>query len=152
MLETIALIIGLAVIIAIVVGAGLFSLMILGGIFFVILFLTKTILVAILILLVLASPFLALSLLAKVCQGRTVPGTSWPLGKAIVIGGILLLILAALGVGQSVTGVNSVLGDMKAMMEQCDIGGDHTTDMTMGDRHYHFSCKSSKPAPEQHDM
>ena len=152
MLETIALIIGLAVIFAIVVGAGLFSLLILGGIFFVILVLTKTILFAVIMLLILASPFFAIAILSKVCQGRTVPGTNFPLGKALVLGAVALVLAAAMGVGQSFKGMKDVMGQMNSMMEQCDSGGDHTTDMDLSGRHYHFSCKSAKPQPEGQDM
>ncbi len=152
MLEALAMLIGLAVIFAIVIGAGLFSLFLLGGIFFLILFLTKTILFAVAALLILAAPFLALILLSRFCQGRTIPGTSWPLGKTLAVCGVIVLILVAMGVGKSYTGMSQFMNDAQTMMEQCDKGGEHSSDMEMGDRHYHFSCKSAKPAPEQHDL
>ena len=152
MLETVALIVGLAVIAAIVVGAGLFSLLILGGIFFVILVLTKTILFAVIMLLILASPFFAIAILAKVCKDRTVPGTNWPLGKSIAVAATVLIVLAVYGLGRSMNGMTGFLGDMKTMMEQCDGGGDHSTDMDLSGRHYHFSCKSAKPQAEGQDM
>ena len=152
MLETIALIIGLAVIFAIVVGAGLFSMLILGGIFFVILFLTKAIFLAVIVLLVLASPFLALGLLTKLCQDRTVPGTQISLSKAITIGGILLVLLGIYSVGHSLNGVDDFMGNMRSMMEQCDKDGDHSSDMILGDRHYHFSCRNGKTATPGQNM
>jgi hypothetical protein len=151
-IEALAMVIGLAVIFAIVVGAGLFSLALLGGIFFLILFLTKTILFAVVILIILASPFLALALLTRACQGRYVPGTNFPLGKTLAIGLVILLILAAFEMSRSMNGVHQFMDDANSMMEKCDEGGEHSTDMMLGERHYHFSCKNEKHAPQQQSM
>jgi len=152
MLETLAVIIGLAVIFMILIGAGLFSLFLFGGIFLLILFLTKTLLFALVVLAILISPFVALAALSRLCKDRTLPGTNWPLGKAVAVGLVVALVLSAIGVARSVSGFGDFMNDAQTMMEQCDKGGDHSTDMDMGGRHYHFSCKSAKPAPEQHDL
>ena len=145
MLEPLALIIGLAVIFAVVLGAGLITMLILAGVFFLILFLTKAILVAVLVVLVLASPFIALGLLSKLFQGRTIPGTTWPVGKTIVVAGLVVLLLAALSIGNTMSGVQHFMDDSRTMMEECDQGGQHSSDMVVGNRHYHFSCHGEQP-------
>ena len=148
MLEPLALIIGLAVIFAVVLGAGLLTMLILAGVFFLILFLTKAILLAVLAVLILASPFIALGLLSRLFQGRTVPGTTWPLGKTIVVAGLAVLLLAALTIGNSLSGVQRFMDQSRTMMEECDQGGDHSSDMVVGNRHYHFSCHGERPADQ----
>ena len=150
MLEPLILIVALAVIVAVLLGAGLFSLLILGAVFLLILFITKAILIAVLVLLVLASPFIAVGILSKLCQGRTFPGTTWPLGRTMVIGGIVILALTALTIGDGANDMESLMNNSRKMMELCDQGGDHSSDMVMGDRHFHFSCH--KEAPPGQDL
>lgn len=147
MLESFILFLGVALIIAVVLGVGLFSLLILVGVFVILFYVTKTLFWVVLLMLLLASPFIAMEFLIKLCQGRTLPGTQWPLGKTVIIAILLAVILSILSFGHSFTTIEDFINDAHSMMEQCDKDGDQSTDMVIGHNHYHFSCHhDTKPA------
>ena len=140
MLESFILFLGVAMIIAVVLGMGLLSLLLLAGVFVIVFYVAKTLFWVGLLMLLLASPFIAIEFLIRLFQGRKIPGTKLSLSKTAIFAALAILIFCIVTFGHSFSSIEDFFNNARSMMDQCDKNGDQSSDMVLGQNHYHFSC------------
>lgn len=131
MIEVFAVAFVVVILLGVIVALGAMGAFFFLALLLMALFLSKTLLVLLTLLGVIAIPYLILRTVVRLCRGRTIPGTSIPVGAVVAV----LALVALFAVLPSSPPKLDL--DFNDWLKECDGPG---ADITINGKHYHFSC------------